>query len=74
MLQGRYGDSDEKPVLPQAVGVEGVGRVVGGDTGNVPEGTLVVLVGLPQRWPTTVSLRWKRCSHSRPGPARTRLP
>lgn len=28
-------------------GVEGVGRVVGGDTGNVPEGTLVVLAGLP---------------------------
>lgn len=30
------------------VGVEGVGRVVGVDTGNIPEGTLVVLAGLPK--------------------------
>jgi len=45
MLQGTYGYRDTQPELPRSVGIEGVGRVVGGATSAVPEGALVSLAG-----------------------------
>ncbi|MCS5724136.1 zinc-dependent alcohol dehydrogenase family protein [Herbiconiux sp. CPCC 203407] len=45
MLQGAYGYRDTTPPLPRAAGIEGVGRVVGGATAIVPEGSLVSLAG-----------------------------
>lgn len=47
MLQGAYGYRDTTPALPRAAGIEGVGRVVGGATTIVPEGSLVSLAGSP---------------------------
>lgn len=47
MLRGRYGYRETVPPVPRRTGVEGVGRVVGGATDVVPEGTTVLLSGLP---------------------------
>jgi NADPH:quinone reductase-like Zn-dependent oxidoreductase len=45
MLQGAYGYGPTVPPLPRDLGIEGVGRVVGGATEIVPVGTLVSLIG-----------------------------
>lgn len=45
MLQGAYGYRDTTPALPRAAGIEGVGKVVGGATAVVPEGSLISLAG-----------------------------
>lgn len=47
MLRGQYGYWDTVPPVPRRTGVEGVGRVVGGAVDVVPEGTEVLLSGLP---------------------------
>lgn len=47
MLAGAYGYGDSRPALPRPAGVEGVGRVIGGATDRIPEGSLVALAGTP---------------------------
>ena len=50
MLQGRYGHGDTKPTLPRNAGIEGVGVVVGGATGELALGTPVTLIGIDGVW------------------------
>lgn len=45
MLEGAYGYRETVPALPRDLGIEGVGRVVGGAVDTVPLGTLVALIG-----------------------------
>lgn len=48
MFEGAYGYRDTVPPVPRMAGIEGVGRVVGGDvTPDVPLGALVSLAGTP---------------------------
>ena len=50
MLEGRYGYGASAPTLPRPAGIEGVGTVVGGATGEVSEGTPVALIGVRGLW------------------------
>lgn len=61
MFEGRYGHCETVPTLPRLAGIEGVGRVVGGATDGVPEGSYVSLAGAA---PVFADYRVMRAEHA----------